>query len=206
MLLRSLGEVVPLFLVFFCFVFFFSPRKSLLNCDDRCFGQSRHSVNFRNSAPDCTRKVTRVSFRFEGILVARWHIVSLHFCCKNSCNNPLWREGDENATDEKYDLKVWYGLFVFTSVFHLKFNKFVILVLSYRICDLLLLAFLIGVENSEPAFGRREAGSRLQEPARGKSDGLLTGIEILEIQDNGTTGLGESWACNIITKHWIYPV
>lgn len=84
--------------------------------------------------------------------------------------------------------------------------NFVILVLSYRICDLLLLAFLIGVENSEPAFGRREAGSRLQEPARGKSDGLLTGIEILEIQDNGTTGLGESWACNIITKHWIYPV
>ena len=81
---------------------------------------------------------------------------------------------------------------MFTSVFHLKFNKFGILVLSYRICDLLLLAFLIGVENSEPAFGRREAGSRLQEPARGKLDGLLTGIEILEIQDNGTTGLGES--------------
>ena len=101
----------------------------------------------------------------KGILVARWHIVSLHFCCKNSCNNPLWREGDENATNEKYDLKVWYGLFVFTSVFHLKFNKFVILVLSYRICDLLLLAFLIGVENSEPVLGRREAGSRLHEPA-----------------------------------------
>ncbi|KAK2561572.1 hypothetical protein P5673_015554 [Acropora cervicornis] len=58
-----------------------------------------------------------------------------------------------------------------------------------RICDLLLLAFLIGVENSEPALGRREAGSRLQEPARGKLDGLLTGKEILEIQDNGTTGL-----------------
>ena len=82
---------------------------------------------------------------------------------------------------------------MFTSVFHLKFNKFVILVLSYRICDLLLLAFLIGVENSEPVLGRREAGSRLHEPARGKSDGLLTGKEILEIiQDNGTTGLGES--------------
>ena len=112
----------------------------------------------------------------------------------------------ENATDEKYDLKVWYGLFVFTWVFHLKFNKFVILVLSYRICDLLLLAFLIGVENSELAFGRREVGSRLQEPARGKLDGVLTGKETLEIQDNGTTGLGESWACNIITKHWIYPV